>query len=78
MVIVVQSSPKHHCVQYLYNAFTEHAFHGLCRICLLLLYVRICVSVCDTYCITYYIYSIILYIVGNISILCTKYVFIEH
>ena len=52
-----QSSPKHHCVQYLYNTFTEHA-GGLCRMCLLLhmyFYVRICVSVCDTYCITYYI-----------------------
>ena len=45
-LIVVQSSPKHHCVQYLYNAFTEHAV-GLCRMCLLLrMYFYVCTYLC--------------------------------
>ena len=54
MVFVIQSSPKHHCVQYLYNTFTEHAV-GLCRcVCFYIQYVYVSVSlVCDTYCITY-------------------------
>ena len=44
-----QSSPKHHCVQYLYNTFTEHA-GGLCRMCLLLrmYYVSVCLCVIHT------------------------------
>ena len=42
--IIIQSSPKHHCVQYLYNTFTEHAV-GLCRMCLLLYTVCVCICV---------------------------------
>ena len=53
--IIIQSSPKHHCVQYLYNTFTEHAV-GLCRMCLLLrMYVSMCLCVIHTVHITYYI-----------------------
>ena len=67
MVIVVQSSPKHHCVQYLYNAFTEHAV-GLCRVCLLLrmYYVSVCLCVIHTVFPT--IYSIILYTKYSLNI----------
>ena len=42
------------CVQYLYNAFTEHAV-GLCRLCLLLrTYVSVCLCVIHAVLLTYY------------------------